>query len=88
MTPPSFTASGDLVLEPRLYRPDEVMRLLGLDNRVQFWRVYERAQPKPVLVLGPRLIRLFPEAVRALWDFYVVKCAADFKRIADARRRA
>ena len=80
-----------MALEKAVYTPQEVMRLLGLYNRTQFWRAVKRAKPSPLLRFGPRCIRFTAEAVRKLADFYTVNGgteAADMRRITDGRRTA
>lgn len=75
-------------LENRLYRPREIMSLMAIDNRVQFWNVVKRVKPTPTQQTGPRHIRFYPEAVRMLLDFYKVEGPKDLKRIADGRTKA
>lgn len=75
-------------LENRLYRPREIMSLMAIDNRVTFWAIVKRADPKPIQRTGPRHVRFYPEAVRALLDFYKVDGPKDAKRITDARRKS
>jgi predicted DNA-binding transcriptional regulator AlpA len=77
-------------VENRLYKPREVAQIMGID-RVSFWRAFKRVKPTPVQVTGPKQIRLYPEAVRQLVEFFTVRAetrAADLKRIADLRRKS
>lgn len=91
MAAPRTHEIGGLIIEHRPYTPAELIRLLRLDNRAKFWRAYERAQPRPVLQLGPKSIILMPDAVVAFVKFFLVSReteAADRRRLADGRVRA
>ncbi len=85
------TNIGGIMVENRPYGTAELITLLRIDNRVKFWRAYHRAEPRPVLELGPKTVVLMPEAVVAFVKFFMVSReteGSDRKRIADARRRA
>lgn len=89
MTPPASYSIGGLIIENRPYRPAELIALLHIDNRMKFWRAYERVKPRPILSLGPKSIILLPDAVRDFIEFYLVDSKTereDMRRITDGRR--
>lgn len=91
MRNPKTHEIGGLVIEHRPYTPAELIRLLRIDNRVKFWRAFDRAKPRPILQLGPKTIILLPDAVLKLVQFFLIEReteAADRRRLADGRTRA